>query len=67
MGTNTTEPITGPIATESAPVGLISSAIGIVVAAGEIFGGGIAPAIAGGRLSWGRGFLIDERNRSGKD
>jgi MFS family permease len=39
--------ITGPIATESAPVGLISSAIGIVVATGEIFGGGIAPSIGG--------------------
>jgi len=39
--------ITGPIATESAPAGLISSAIGIVVAAGEIFGGGIAPSIGG--------------------
>jgi predicted MFS family arabinose efflux permease len=39
--------LTGPIATESAPVGLVSSAIGIVVGAGEIFGGGIAPAIAG--------------------
>jgi MFS family permease len=39
--------ITGPIATESAPVGLISSAIGLVVASGEIFGGGIAPFIAG--------------------
>jgi MFS family permease len=38
--------ITGPIATESAPVGLISSAIGVVVGAGEIFGGGIAPTIA---------------------
>jgi MFS family permease len=40
--------ITGPIATESAPRGLISSAIGIVVGAGEIFGGGVAPIIAGG-------------------
>jgi predicted MFS family arabinose efflux permease len=40
--------ITGPIATESAPRGLISSAIGIVVGAGEIFGGGAAPYIAGG-------------------
>jgi MFS family permease len=40
--------ITGPIATESAPRGLISSAIGVVVGAGEIFGGGIAPIIAGG-------------------
>jgi MFS family permease len=39
--------ITGPIATESAPRGLISSAIGVVVGAGEIFGGGIAPIIAG--------------------
>jgi predicted MFS family arabinose efflux permease len=39
--------ITGPIATESAPAGLISSAIGIVVATGEIFGGGIAPSIGG--------------------
>ena len=39
--------ITGPIATESAPVGLVSSTIGIVVGAGEIFGGGAAPSIAG--------------------
>jgi len=39
--------ITGPIATESAPAGLVSSAIGIVVASGEIFGGGIAPSIGG--------------------
>lgn len=39
--------ITGPIATEAAPVGLVSSAIGMVVGAGEIFGGGIAPVIAG--------------------
>jgi MFS family permease len=39
--------ITGPIATESAPAGLVSSGIGIVVGAGEIFGGGVAPAIGG--------------------
>jgi predicted MFS family arabinose efflux permease len=39
--------LTGPIATESAPAGLVSSAIGIVVGAGEIFGGGIAPSFAG--------------------
>ena len=39
--------ITGPIATESAPAGLISSAIGLVVGSGEIFGGGVAPAIGG--------------------
>jgi len=46
--------ITGPIATESAPVGLISTAIGLVVAAGEIFGGGIAPSI-GGAIAQSRG------------
>jgi MFS family permease len=40
--------ITGPIATESAPRGLISSSIGLVVGAGEIFGGGVAPYLAGG-------------------
>ena len=40
--------ITGPISTESAPPGLVSSAIGMVVGAGEIFGGGVAPIIAGG-------------------
>jgi len=39
--------ITGPIATESAPAGLISAAIGVVVGAGEIFGGGVMPAVAG--------------------
>jgi MFS family permease len=39
--------ITGPIATESAPPGLISAAIGMVVGAGEIFGGGVMPAVAG--------------------
>ena len=39
--------ITGPISTESAPTGLVAAAIGIVVGTGEIFGGGVAPAIAG--------------------
>jgi MFS family permease len=39
--------ITGPIATESAPPGLVSSSIGIVVGAGEIFGGGVALYVAG--------------------
>ena len=39
--------ITGPISTESAPIGLMSSAIGLVVGAGEIFGGGVAPSLAG--------------------
>jgi MFS family permease len=40
--------ITGPIATESAPAGLVAASIGLVVGAGEIFGGGVAPYIAGG-------------------
>jgi predicted MFS family arabinose efflux permease len=39
---------TGPIATESVSPLLISSAIGMVSGLGEIFGGGIAPIIAGG-------------------
>ncbi|NML31920.1 MFS transporter [Paraburkholderia antibiotica] len=39
--------LSGPVATEAAPLGMISTSIGIVVGAGEIFGGGIAPAIAG--------------------
>ncbi len=39
--------ITGPIAAEAAPTGLISSTTGIIVGSGEIFGGGIAPVIAG--------------------
>jgi predicted MFS family arabinose efflux permease len=37
----------GPIATEAAPVGLIASSVGFVSGAGEIFGGGLAPAVAG--------------------
>lgn len=39
--------ITGPIATDAAPAGLVSSTVGIVIGTGEIFGGGIAPAVAG--------------------
>jgi predicted MFS family arabinose efflux permease len=39
--------ITGPIAAEASPLGLISSTTGIIVGSGEIFGGGIAPSIAG--------------------
>ncbi|CAN0620862.1 MFS transporter [Burkholderia multivorans] len=39
--------LSGPVATEAAPAGMVSTSIGIVVGAGEIFGGGIAPAIAG--------------------
>lgn len=39
--------LSGPIAAESAPAGLVASAIGLVVGAGEIFGGGIAPVLSG--------------------
>jgi len=39
--------LAGPIPAEAAPLGLIASVAGIVIGAGEIFGGGIAPSIAG--------------------
>jgi MFS family permease len=39
--------IAGPIAAEAAPAGLIAAVAGLVIGAGEVFGGGIAPAIAG--------------------
>lgn len=37
----------GPISAESVPAKLMSTASGIVIGTGEIFGGGIAPIIAG--------------------
>ena len=39
--------LAGPIATEAAPLGLIASSVGFVSGTGEIFGGGLAPVIAG--------------------
>ena len=39
--------LTGAVAAEAAPRGLVSSTTGIIVASGEIFGGGVAPVIAG--------------------
>ena len=39
--------ISGPIASEAAPLGMIGGVIGLVAAAAEIFGGGVAPAVAG--------------------
>ncbi len=39
--------LAGPIPAEAAPVGLIASVAGIVIGAGEIFGGGVAPSLAG--------------------
>lgn len=40
--------IAGPLAAEAAPAGLLSSVAGLVIGAGEIFGGGVAPSVAGG-------------------
>ena len=37
----------GPSTTESVPAQLMSTASGFVVGIGEIFGGGIAPSLAG--------------------
>ncbi|MBT2186768.1 MFS transporter [Sphingobium nicotianae] len=39
--------LAGPVAAEAAPVGMVASAAGLVIGAGEIFGGGVAPVIAG--------------------
>jgi predicted MFS family arabinose efflux permease len=39
--------LAGPIPAEAAPPGLVASAAGVVIGAGEIFGGGVAPVIAG--------------------
>jgi predicted MFS family arabinose efflux permease len=39
--------IAGPLAAEAAPIGLISTVAGLVIGAGEVFGGGVAPSIAG--------------------
>jgi predicted MFS family arabinose efflux permease len=39
--------LAGPIPAEAAPIGLLASVAGIVIGTGEIFGGGIAPSIAG--------------------
>jgi MFS family permease len=39
--------ITGPIAAEAAPIGAIASTTGIIIAVGEIFGGGVAPGLGG--------------------
>lgn len=39
--------ITGPISAEAAPLGMIGSTAGLVIGVGEIFGGGVAPAVGG--------------------
>jgi MFS family permease len=47
FGLGLTSILSGPIPSEAVPAGLTSSAIGLVSGTGEIFGGGIAPIIAG--------------------
>lgn len=39
--------IVGPLTSESVPPALVSTATGLVVGIGEVFGGGVAPALAG--------------------
>jgi MFS family permease len=39
--------LTGPVAAESAPEGMISTTSGLIIGAGEIFGGGLALVVAG--------------------
>jgi predicted MFS family arabinose efflux permease len=39
--------LAGPVAAEAAPLGMVASVAGLVIGAGEIFGGGVAPSIAG--------------------
>jgi predicted MFS family arabinose efflux permease len=39
--------LAGPVAAEAAPIGMVASVAGLVIGAGEVFGGGIAPVIAG--------------------
>jgi len=39
--------LAGPVAAEAAPLGMVASVAALVIGAGEVFGGGVAPAIAG--------------------
>ena len=39
--------LTGPVAAESAPDGMLSTASGLIIGVGEIFGGGLALLVAG--------------------
>ena len=39
--------LAGPVAAEAAPAGMVASVAGLVIGAGEIFGGGVAPVIGG--------------------
>jgi sugar phosphate permease len=39
--------LAGPVAAEAAPIGMVAATAGLVIGAGEVFGGGVAPSIAG--------------------
>ncbi len=39
--------LSGPVASEAAPLGMVAGVTGVVAAAAEIFGGGVAPGIGG--------------------
>jgi predicted MFS family arabinose efflux permease len=43
--------LTGPIATEAAPIGRLSTTAGVIIGTGEIFGGGLALVVAGAVIS----------------
>ena len=49
----------GPVSAEAVPTNLMSTASGLVVGAGEVFGGGIAPSLAGfGAKHFGIGYAL---------
>ena len=45
--TNVYPPLTIGSSAEAAPVGLVATAAGLVIGAGEVFGGGVIPHVAG--------------------
>jgi MFS family permease len=50
----------GPVSAEAVPADLMSTASGLVVGVGEVFGGGIAPSLAGfGAKHFGIGCALD--------
>jgi sugar phosphate permease len=52
--------ITGPISAEAAPPGMISTAAGLVIGVGEVFGGGLALVVAGAIISrYGIDHMLD--------
>lgn len=52
--------VDGPIATETVPASMTGAASGIIIGIGEIFGGGVAPAISGiSAQKWGIESILD--------